>query len=191
MLGSIPTVSLQELLHVPGVVQIHDVVLSLVYFSHFFFPLAFAFALWVTNRKGYYRFATTLMVVSFGAFLTFLAVPVAPPRFAGQYGEALPVVDVVADVAAAISWQGFGWLYAHMVGESSRCVSVPALGLPAHRPALPAGVAPPAGDRVDSVRPTGIVRHRLSRTSLRDRSGRRRPVCIAGHLLTRRLFPAA
>ena len=115
--GTVPTVDLQHALHQPGTIQLHDVLLSLVYVSHFFFPLAFAFVLWLYERRTYYRFVATLMAVSFAAFLTFLALPVAPPRFAFQYGEALPVVDIVHEVAASGGWQGFSWVYRNLVGN--------------------------------------------------------------------------
>jgi len=117
ILGGIPTVWLQETLLVAGTVQLHDVLLSLVYVSHFFFPLAFAFLLWLHWRPMYYRFVVTLMVVSFAAFLTFVLLPVAPPRFAYMYGEALPVVDVVHEVSRQGGWQGFSWVYRNLVGN--------------------------------------------------------------------------
>jgi membrane-associated phospholipid phosphatase len=115
--GHVPPVDLQAALHQVGVIQLHDVLLSLVYVSHFFFPLAFAFVLWLKERRTYYRFVATLMAVSFAAFLTFLMVPVAPPRFAYQYGEALPVVDIVHEVAGSAGWQGFSWVYRNLVGN--------------------------------------------------------------------------
>jgi membrane-associated phospholipid phosphatase len=117
MLGTIPAVELQEALRTPGQINALDVIMSFVYISHFFFPLALAFALWWTDRARYYRFVVTLMVVSFAAFFTFIAVPVAPPRFAGKFGEALPVVDVVLDVTRAIEWNGFSWMYGNLVGN--------------------------------------------------------------------------
>lgn len=115
--GHVPTVELQRAFFQPGHVQLHDVVLTFLYTSHFFFPLAFAFALWLYDRPRYYRFVITLMGVSFAAFLTFLAMPVAPPRFAFQYGEALPVADVMSTVTQSVGWQGFDWVYRHLVGN--------------------------------------------------------------------------
>lgn len=115
--GNVPTVALQASLYRPGHIQFYDAALSFVYISHFFFPLAFAFVLWLYHRHTYYRFVATLMVVSFAAFLTFLALPVAPPRFAFQYGEALPVVDIVHEVSSSVGWQGFSWVYRNLVGN--------------------------------------------------------------------------
>jgi membrane-associated phospholipid phosphatase len=115
--GIVPPVELQAALHQPGRVNGLDIGLSLVYISHFFFPLAMAFVFWLRERILYYRFVATLMFTSFAAFLTFLAMPVAPPRFAFQFGEALPIVDIVAAVSAQISWEGFSWMYGNLVGN--------------------------------------------------------------------------
>ena len=115
--GIVPPVELQAALHQPGAVSGLDIGLSLVYISHFFFPLAMAFVFWLRDRILYYRFVATLMFTSFAAFLTFLLMPVAPPRFAHQFGEALPVVDVVAAVSAKIDWEGFSWMYGNLVGN--------------------------------------------------------------------------
>jgi len=60
---------------------------------------------------------TTLMAVSFAAFLTFLLYPVAPPRFAGSFGENLGVADVMSEVLSQANWFGFSWVYGNLVGN--------------------------------------------------------------------------
>lgn len=117
MFGTVPTVELQAALRTAGQISGLDVVMSIIYISHFFFPLALAFLLWWLDRPRYYRFVVTLMLVSFAAFFTFIALPVAPPRFAGQFGQALPVVDVMHEVTRAIDWNGFSWMYRDLVGN--------------------------------------------------------------------------
>ena len=117
MFGSVPTVSLQAWLRTPGVISGLDVAMTFVYVSHFFFPLALAFILWLRDRPRYYRFVTTLMAVSFAAFLTFLLYPVAPPRFAGSFGENLGVADVMSEVLSQANWFGFSWVYGNLVGN--------------------------------------------------------------------------
>ena len=77
--GAIPTVDLESALYVPGQISALDIGLSLTYFSHFFFPLAFAFFLWVRHRGRYYHFALALMVMSYLAFVTFVIMPVRRP----------------------------------------------------------------------------------------------------------------
>lgn len=117
MFGSVPSVALQAWLRTPGSISVLDVATTFLYISHFFFPLALAFFLWLRDRQRYYRFVTTLMAVSFAAFLTFLLLPVAPPRFAGDYGEHLAVIDVMGQVLGQANWSGFSWMYGHLVGN--------------------------------------------------------------------------
>ena len=80
--GNIPTVVLQSALYEAGTVNWYDVLLTVTYSSHFFFPVAFAFFLWLRRRERYYPYVAALMLTSFAAFATFLVLPVAPPRFA-------------------------------------------------------------------------------------------------------------
>jgi membrane-associated phospholipid phosphatase len=117
LFGGVPTVQLQQALRTTGAVSVLDVAMTLVYVSHFFFPLALAFVLWWGDRPRYYRFVTTLMAVSFAAFITFMLMPVAPPRFAADYGAALPVTDVMSEVTRSIDWHGFSWMYGNLVGN--------------------------------------------------------------------------
>ena len=117
LFGGVPTAELQHALRQPGVISPLDVVMTFVYVSHFFFPLALAFFLWLRDRPRYYRFVTTLMAVSFAAFFTFLVFPVAPPRYAVYYGQDLGVADVMQQVMTSFNWGGFDWVYNHMVGN--------------------------------------------------------------------------
>ncbi len=116
LFGGVPTVQLQHLLWSgsPGPL---DYALTLVYVSHFALPIGVAFALWLHQRQTYYRFVTTLMIVSYAAFVTFLLLPVAPPRFATDFGAPLPVVDIGAAVTKQLGWHGFVWTYSSLVGN--------------------------------------------------------------------------
>ena len=114
--GHVPTVSLQAWLYHPGHIGPLDVVLTLVYVSHFFFPVAAAYLFWAVDRRLYYRFVITLMLVGFAGFITYLIIPVAPPRFAGLYGQSLPVVDISGEVLAQFQWT-LSWVYQHIVGN--------------------------------------------------------------------------
>lgn len=116
--GHIPPVALQEAFYRPESIGVLDVVTSVVYLAHFAFPLLVAFFLWLRQRPNYYRFAATLLVMSFAAFAIFVVLPVAPPRYAGQYGEALPVHDILAETMRKLDIQAFAsWAYASMSGN--------------------------------------------------------------------------
>lgn len=114
--GGVPSVELQRIFF-DGTVRLHDYALTILYASHFVFPLAFAYLLWRGDRRIYYRFVITLLGVSFAAFLTFLLLPVAPPRLAFQYGEALPVTDIMAAVAGSVDWEAPAWMYRNLIGN--------------------------------------------------------------------------
>jgi membrane-associated phospholipid phosphatase len=115
--GRIPSEVLQAAFYEPAIVNWYDVVFTVVYSSHFFFPLAFAFFLWLRRRERYYPYVAALMLTSFAAFATFLLLPVAPPRYAFQYGEALAVADVAKETGIQIGWYGFNFAYGHLVGN--------------------------------------------------------------------------
>jgi membrane-associated phospholipid phosphatase len=116
--GIVPTVELQRLFYDPSRVGFLDVSMALVYGAHFAFPLVVAFLFWLRDRAMYYRFVGTLLLMALIGFVIYLLLPVAPPRFAYQFGEALPVHDVMANTwerLDAIAW--VSWAYANMSGN--------------------------------------------------------------------------
>jgi membrane-associated phospholipid phosphatase len=116
--GLVPPVALQETLYRADSINPLDVVCSITYLGHFAFPLLVAFFLWLRQRPNYYRFAAVLMVMSFAAFAIFVVLPVAPPRYAGDYGEALRVHDILAETMRKLDIQAFAsWAYANMSGN--------------------------------------------------------------------------
>lgn len=93
-----------------------DTVTSIVYAAHFLLPLSVAFWFWASHRPTFVRYAVTLMAMSFAQFAFALLVPVAPPRFAGEYGaESLAVVDVLAETSLGIA--PVSWAYQNMIGN--------------------------------------------------------------------------
>lgn len=115
--GVIPAVAVQQALRIPGLISPLDIVMSLVYLAHFVYPVLFALWLWRADRARYYRFAVTLVVVSFAAFFTFVLVPVAPPRFTILGGSPLPVTDVMAAVSQSLGWSAPASAYVHLLGN--------------------------------------------------------------------------
>ncbi len=116
--GIVPTVELQRLLYNPNSVGPLDVSMAVVYGAHFAFPLVVAFLFWLRDRPLYYRFIGSLMLMAIAGFVIYLLLPVAPPRFAHEFGEALPVHDVMANTwrkLDAIAW--VSWAYTNMSGN--------------------------------------------------------------------------
>jgi membrane-associated phospholipid phosphatase len=83
--GDVPASALQEWFWV-GHERWYDRLLLGVSRIHQFVPLTFAFVLWMRRRALYFRFATTMLVLSFAAALTFVLYPAAPPWHAAEKG---------------------------------------------------------------------------------------------------------
>ncbi len=96
LLGFIPTLQLQNLFYQPGKLSWLDFLSAIFYFLHFALPLAFGFILWLYNRSYFKRFVTAILLLSYAAWLTFLAYPAAPPWMAGNEGY-LPKVHKIMD----------------------------------------------------------------------------------------------
>ena len=109
--GVVPPVALQQWLHEPGRIGPLEISMAAVYAAHFVLPLTVAFLLWVKRRVAYYQYVITLMVMSFAQFFTAIVMPVAPPRYAGQFGEALPVVDIGHEVTLQTGISVVSWAY--------------------------------------------------------------------------------
>jgi len=109
--GQVVPVALQRWLYEPGRIGPLEITMAAVYAAHFVLPLTVAFLLWVKRRAAYYRYVIALMVMSFAQFFTAILMPVAPPRFAGQYGESLPVIDIGHEVTLKTGIGVVSWAY--------------------------------------------------------------------------------
>ncbi|GAC1330453.1 MAG: hypothetical protein NVSMB17_07830 [Candidatus Dormibacteria bacterium] len=85
-LGTLPTLLLQARLYHGGGPSALDIICTLFYFLHFAYPLTLGYVFWIRDRGLFRRYALTLLAMSFGAFVFFLLVPVAPPWLASQEG---------------------------------------------------------------------------------------------------------
>jgi membrane-associated phospholipid phosphatase len=89
LFGSIPTVLLQQLYRMP----VLDYLGAFFYSVHFFAPTVFAFLMWRTDSKYYYKYTAGLAVLTYSALITFLVFPVAPPWY-GVNGVTRILFDV-------------------------------------------------------------------------------------------------
>jgi membrane-associated phospholipid phosphatase len=99
--GHVPTVELQRWLWT-GSLHWYDQVLSAVTRIHFIVPPTLAFCLWLKRRALFYRFAATLVTLSFAGSFTFWLFPAAPPWAAALKGL-LPPLASPAGVQATTS----------------------------------------------------------------------------------------
>jgi len=97
--GHVPTIVLQDWLWT-GSLHWYDQFLSFMTRVHFIVPPTLAFCLWLKRRALYYRFAATLLVLSFAGAFTFWLYPAAPPWAASFKGLIAPVANPAGAQAA-------------------------------------------------------------------------------------------
>jgi membrane-associated phospholipid phosphatase len=77
LFGSIPTLVLQKLFRSPFL----DYLGAFLYSLHFIAPTLFAFVLWKYSPKNFRKFTLAIAIGTYGALITFLVYPTAPPWF--------------------------------------------------------------------------------------------------------------
>ena len=82
--GHVPSKVLQDWLWT-GTLQWYDQAMSALTRIHFIVPPTLAFALWLKRRALFYRFAATLLTLSYAGALTFALFPAAPPWRAAEW----------------------------------------------------------------------------------------------------------
>lgn len=84
--GYLPTVELQKLLFNPASPAWYDYMWTVQYFLHFVLPLSFGFLLWMYDRVKFRQFVTGIVLLSYAAWITYMAYPAAPPWMAKRDG---------------------------------------------------------------------------------------------------------
>ena len=104
LFGVVPAQWLQQELW-SGTTQWYDRVAHFFLQLHFIVPPLLAFALWLKRRTLFFRFAASMVLLSFAAAVAFAAFPAAPPWAAAQAGYLPNVVKLpqpyVPDVSSA------------------------------------------------------------------------------------------
>ena len=75
MFGSIPTLVLQQFLRTPFL----DYLCAFFYSLHFIAPVVLGFLLWKYSPQNFGKYVLALAIGTYGALITFLIYPVAPP----------------------------------------------------------------------------------------------------------------
>ncbi len=89
--GEVPTLRLQRALGRPGRVRPHDLALSLVHWTWFFFPHATVAYLLVRHPERFPRGACLTAGTFDAGLVVYWALPTAPPWYAGEIGRMAPV----------------------------------------------------------------------------------------------------
>lgn len=108
--GNLPTVYLQNWLW-HGQVSWYDYALYLPYTLHFVLPIALGVLVWKTRAKEYWRVVSTYSLVAFMAFVTYLALPAAPPWLASQNHYIAPITRISSDVWSHLGLKDFPSFY--------------------------------------------------------------------------------
>lgn len=104
--GSLPTEQLQLWLW-KGSPSWYDHALFNVMRLHFIVPPLLAFILWFRRRALFYRFAATILTLSFAGALTFLLFPTAPPWAAADKGLLPMITKLPVPKPRELSSHGF------------------------------------------------------------------------------------
>jgi len=113
LFGKLPTAALQQWWW-QGHVQWYDIVLYIPYMLFFIVPIGTAILVWKTRDQYYWQVVTAFSLLFFGAFLTFLAYPTAPPWLATQRGVIQPITRISSDVWSSLGIHNFPSLYNHL-----------------------------------------------------------------------------
>jgi hypothetical protein len=113
LFGSLPTKTLQNWLW-KGHTSWYDIAFYIPYMLFFVIPLGLAILVWKTKDSYYWQVVTIYLTVFFGAFLTFLVYPTAPPWLAAQNHYIEPLTRVSSSVWYSLGIHDFPSVYNHI-----------------------------------------------------------------------------
>ncbi len=101
--GSIPTITLQNLLYNPNNLKWYDFLTVTLYISHFVGFLLAGYLFWILDRKVFKQYSVAILLVSYMAFFTFIIFPAMPPWMAASKGYIPKVSEVISIVMSHFS----------------------------------------------------------------------------------------
>jgi membrane-associated phospholipid phosphatase len=110
--GAVPTVWLQQHLYQPGRVYWYDVLVTLVYTSHFLATPILAAVLWLRDRTLWLHYISRVVLLAVAGLITYVLFPEAPPWLASDDGAIRVPVD-------RLSARGWEWLH---LGDVSKAL---------------------------------------------------------------------
>ncbi len=134
--GTVPTVWLQQHLG-PFGAHVHwwEIVISLVYISHFILPFALGVWLWARNRVRFAWWRDRFLTLTAMGLVTYVLLPTSPPWLAARDGE-LPAVARTA----GRGWSRLGIGVADRLFDLGRAAFNPSAALPSLHAAFAAFV---------------------------------------------------
>lgn len=122
--GQLPTAVLQEWWW-HGAVQWYDFYFYFLYTMHFVVPILLAVLIWRLKDALYWPYVAGLVILSFGAFITYVAFPAAPPWMASDLGYIEPIHRISSDIWHAMGIQDFSTVYNNL--SPNKVAAVPSL----------------------------------------------------------------
>ncbi len=124
--GLVPTQWLQEhLYHVQ--VQWYDLLVAIVYCSHFVVVWAYAAVLYVTHRQRWGQWARRILLLSYAGLLTYILYPAAPPWYAAQVGLLDGVHRIASRGFEAMHLRSASALISQAQGQGNDYAALPSL----------------------------------------------------------------
>lgn len=112
--GILPTEWLQSFMW-NGYLQWYDFYFYFLYTIHFLMPIALGVLIWKKFGDAlYWQFMLALILLSYGAFLTYLLFPAAPPWMASDLGYIDPIRRISSDIWWAMGIKDFSSFYANL-----------------------------------------------------------------------------
>jgi hypothetical protein len=109
-LGKLPTTWLQEWIWL-GHVSWHDYYFYLLYMAHFLFPVLLAVYIWKWRSELYLRYISSLVVLSYLGFLTYILYPAMPPWMASDQGYIEPSGKLSTEIWFSLGVHSFPTIY--------------------------------------------------------------------------------
>lgn len=109
--GTLPTAALQNWLW-HGSVQWYDFYFYGLYILHFLVPVLLAITIWRLRDSLYWKYVTSLVILSFAGFLTYVIFPAAPPWMASDLHYIQHIQHISGSVWEAMGVTGFPQIYA-------------------------------------------------------------------------------
>ena len=103
--GTDPNVWIQEQFLRPTI-QWYDVMGSLVYFTHFIFPVAMSVYFWIRHRTEWVRYVRRFATVLFAGVATYVVLPTAPPWMASSTKFPYQIMEPLERTTG----RGWNWL---------------------------------------------------------------------------------
>lgn len=123
--GGVPTEWLQAHFYTPGYAHWYDVLVTLIYISHFFTTPVIAIVLWIGNRDRFRAWIGVVLAMALAGLATYILFPMAPPWYASDAGYLHHVNRI-----SGLGWNYLGLTVARHVVDAGQTLSNDVAAMP-------------------------------------------------------------